>query len=212
VRKKHQKIVIGVITAIICVALLGSTMINIFHPQSEVPAGDEAQEILTQEYNQRKQIVDIFKEKLEKEPENLEVQKHLADAYFSKALISERFSGEEFQEDLKNAKRLYQELLTVEENNEVLLSLANTAFLLGDSELAGSSYRKVLSKEPDNIEALFRYGISLFYLEQDKEQALEFLQKAHDLSEDKDFKKRLQEMITLINNTELNNTEPSPEP
>jgi len=194
-RKRSQKWFVIVVIAIISITLLGTSFVAIFQPGMKSSAEDQKQEYLLNAYNERKQIVGLLSGKLEASPDDLQIQNELADAYFDRAIIAAELYPDEFEADLQEAMELYQKFLEQKDDNQVLLKLANTAFYLNDSETSEKAFMELLQKEPENPEALFGYGKCLFYFREDYSQALQNWQQALNLTEDVDFRQRIQEMI-----------------
>jgi tetratricopeptide (TPR) repeat protein len=207
VQKRTQKWVVGIIVAIISLTLIGSSFVAIFLPETEQDKQNQSQQILEKEYNERKQIVEALTAKLEGNAEDTETQLALGDAYYDKAIVSAQINVKEHQEDLEKAKEMYQQVLTKAQSSDVMLKLATTAFLLGDSELAEETYNKILQKEPENSGALYGYGMFLFYEKNDYQEAQELWEKALELTTDEYLQQRLEEMIALAKGMELNPNE-----
>lgn len=206
-QKRTQKWVVGIIVAIISLTLIGSSFVAIFLPETEQDKQNQSQQILEKEYNERKQIVEALTAKLEGNAEDTETQLALGDAYYDKAIVSAQINVKEHQEDLEKAKEMYQQVLTKAQSSDVMLKLATTAFLLGDSELAEETYNKILQKEPENSGALYGYGMFLFYEKNDYQEAQELWEKALELTTDEYLQQRLEEMIALAKGMELNPNE-----
>lgn len=196
-QKKTQKWTIVIIIVIISVTMIGSGFMAIFPSSSEQTAEDQRQQIMQKEYNDRKQIVEVLNTKLKESPEEIETLLALGDAYYEKSRVTVQMNINEYKEDLQKAIEMYQKVLAQKEDNSVMLKLAASAFLLGDSEVAEQTYLNLLQKEPENIDALYGYGMFLFYEKEDAKQAEEKWQKALDMVTDDQLKKRLEEMIAL---------------
>ncbi|MCM1565970.1 MAG: tetratricopeptide repeat protein [Dehalobacter sp. 4CP] len=194
-RKKVQKITVGIIIGIICISLIGSTFYAISLPGSDNTEDTQGQEALEQEYNQRKQAIVELSAALEKSPEDVETQLALADAYYSKASITIQLNDEEYQEDLQNAITYYQKVLTQKDDNDVRLKLAISAFLSRDSDLADETYKELIEKEPQNVDVLYWYGMFQFYSKEDYKQAEQYWQTALKYNTDGEMKTKLEEMI-----------------
>jgi len=194
-RKKVQKITVGIIIGIICISLIGSTFYAISLPGSDNTEDTQGQEALEQEYNQRKQVIVELSAALEKSPEDVETQLALADAYYSKASITIQLNDEEYQEDLQNAITYYQKVLTLKDDNDVRLKLAISAFLSRDSDLADETYKELIEKEPQNVDVLYWYGMFQFYSKEDYKQAEQYWQTALKYNTDGKMKTKLEEMI-----------------
>lgn len=193
-QRKTQKWTVIIIIAVICITLVGSTFVA-FQLDPQQTAEMQNQEILKNEYNVRQQTVEALTAKLQGDPDNTDNQRALGDAYYQKAQITAQLNINEHQEDLQKAIEMYQMILAKQEDNDASLKLANTAFLAGDSKLAGETYSTLLAKEPENVEALYGYGMYLFYDKGDSLQAGENWQKALNLTDDEQLKPLLQSMI-----------------
>jgi len=196
-----------VIIALISITLIGSSFVAIFQPGNQATAADQNQKILLNEYNDRKQIVDLLSKKLEKAPSDVETQLALGNAYYDKFSVSKELNLDEYKLDLTNAIKMYQEVLKNKEDNGVLLKLANSALLAEDSELAGKTYQELLQKDPTNPEGLYGNGMYLFYLKEDYQQALLNWQKALSLTNDQELKQRLGEMIARVQGMDINSNQ-----
>ncbi|NLO97984.1 MAG: hypothetical protein GX091_07940 [Peptococcaceae bacterium] len=194
-RNKNQKIIVVIIIALLCVALIGSSFVAIFHPGMDT-SEDDGQRALTNEYNQWKQTVDILKQKSAENPDDLQTKIDLGNAYYLKSRVTAQLNINEYREDLKKAIEIYQDILQTKEDSDIQLKMANAAFLLGDTGLAEEAYEDLLQKEPENPEVLFGYGMYLLYFKDDYEQALMYWRKALPLVEDEDFRQNLQDMIS----------------
>jgi tetratricopeptide (TPR) repeat protein len=194
-RKKVQKITVGIIIGIICISLVGSAFYAISLPGSDNTEDTQGQEALEQEYNQRKQAIVELSAALEKSPEDVETQLALADAYYSKASITIQLNDEEYQEDLQNAITYYQKVLTQKDDNDVRLKLAISAFLSRNSDLADKTYKELIEKEPQNVDVLYWYGMFQFYSKEDYKQAEQYWQTALKYNTDGEMKTKLEEMI-----------------
>ena len=204
-KNKFQRWAVIVIVAVLSISLIGTSFVAIFRPDDGQTATDT--EAIQQEYEQRKQITEVLSQKVEENPEDLEAKIALGDAYYSKAAVSVQINVQEYQQDLQSAIDLYQQVLEKTQDNEVLLKLANTAFLAGNNEVAEKSYTELLAREPENIDGLYGYGMYLFYEKEDPKQAAANWQKALNLTTDENFKKALQEMIDIAESIDLDSLE-----
>lgn len=202
-QKKTQKVTVAIIIGVISITLIGSSFVAIFQPDEQTNL-DQSQAVLEKEYQDRKQTVEALSEKLKEKPEDLALIRALGDAYYDKARVSNQFNVDEYKEDLQKAIEMYQKVLSVNEDNQVLLKLANSAFLSEDDELAEKTYTDLLTKEPDNIEALYGYGMYLFYAKEDAKQAEEKWQKAKSLTQDEQMQSQLEQMINLAQGKNIN--------
>ncbi len=193
-QKRTQKITVGIIIAVICITLIGSSFVAIFpsDPQSGL---DESRAVLEREYQQRKETAATLSKKLEESPHDIETKIALGNAYYDKSRVTGQLNMNEYHEDLQKAIEIYQDVLTVKEDNQVRLKLATSAFLYGDGELAEKTYLNLIKSEPQNVEALYGYGVYLFYEKEDPKQAEEMWQKAKALTSDEQISKSLDEMI-----------------
>lgn len=194
-QKRTQKWTVVIIIAIICITLIGSSFVALFQPDPEKSAEVQNQQVLENEYKARKQTVEILTAKVQEDPENTEKLSQLADAYYNKAQVTAQTNMNEHQEDLQKAVEMYQKVLAKKEDNVASLKLATAAFLLGESELAEKTYTDLLQKEPENIEALYGYGMYLFYEKEDHKSAEEHWQKALSLTKDEQLRQPLEQMI-----------------
>lgn len=205
-QKKTQKWTVTAIIVVISITLLGSSFVAMFTPDQSPEA--QTQEALEQEYLARQERVQQLTEAVEGNPDNVEAQIILADAYFDKSRVTGQLNyNEEYEEDLQQAVELYQGVLSKQENNEVMLKLATAAFLLGDTELAETTYTELLTKEPENIDALYGYGLLLFYNKQEYKQAEEKWQEALRITTDEQMKASLEEMIKVVQGINENASE-----
>lgn len=202
-QKKTQKITVAIIIAVISITLIGSSFVAIFQPDTPTDR-DQSQAVLEKEYQDRKQNVETIGAKLKEKPEDLELIRALADAYYDKARISNQFNVDEYKEDLQKAIEMYKKVLTVNEDKQAMLKLATAAFLFGDKELAEKTYTDLLNKEPDNVDALYGYGMYLFYEKGDSKQAEEKWQKAKSLTQDEQMQSQLEQMINLAQGKNIN--------
>lgn len=206
-QKRTQKITVGIIIAVICISLIGSSFVAIFKPGAE-PSMDQSQAVLEKEYQDRKAKVEVLSKKLEGTPEDIEIKQALGDAYYDKSRITGQLNINEYKEDLQKAMEMYKDVLTLKEDNNVMLKLATSAFLFGDTELAEKTYIDLLKRESENVDALYGYGMYLFYEKDDRKQAEENWQKALSLTTDEQMRIRLEEMITLAKGMNINASEP----
>ncbi|HHV64477.1 MAG TPA: tetratricopeptide repeat protein [Peptococcaceae bacterium] len=196
-QKKTQKWAVAIIVAVISITLIGSSFYALFLPETDQTAEKQKQETLEREYQERKLLVESLQTKLEANPEDTVTALALADAYFEKSNITVQLNLKEYQEDLQKAIDLYQKVLLKQDNNAVRLKLANSAFFVGQADLADRTYQQLLAKDPDNLDALYSYGLFLFYEKGDYKQAEANWQKAADLTSDENLKKNLEDMIAL---------------
>ncbi|RJE47383.1 MULTISPECIES: tetratricopeptide repeat protein [unclassified Dehalobacter] len=201
-KKKVQKITVGMIIGIICISLIGSTFYAISLPGSDNTEDTQGQEALEQEYNQRKQAVVELSAALEKNPEDVGAQLALADAYYRKASTTIELNDEEYQEDLQNAITHYQKVLAQKDDNDVRLKLAISAFLSRDSDLADETYKELIEKEPQNVDVLYWYGMFQFYSKEDYKKAEQYWQTALKYNTDEKMKTKLEEMIARAQDIE----------
>lgn len=194
---KAKKWTVAFIIGIISITLVGSSFVAIFHPGMEDPEKLK-QEALQIEYDERLERIEQLTKAAAENPENLGIQISLADAYFEKSRVTRQINYQEYKEDLQNAVKLYQEALSKEIDNEVMLKLATAAFLLEDTELADRTYKDLLAREPENAEALYGYGLLLFYHKKDYRQAEAKWQEAYRLTDDALMKSSLEEMIQVV--------------
>jgi len=205
VQKKTQKIVVTIIIIVISISLIGSSFYAMFTPEPEQNLEAQRQAALEEEYQARKEMVVQLTEAVEKNPENIEAKVVLADAYFDKSIVTGQLNYEEEQgQDLQRAIELYQEVLTQKDDNELMLKLATAAFFQGDTELAEKSYNELLKDDPNNVDALYGYGLLLFYDKQEYGQAEEKWQEALRLTTDEQMKKTLEEMIKVAQGISTN--------
>lgn len=203
--RKFNRWVVIIIVAVLSISLIGTSFAAIFVPEDDQIAQDI--EAIQQEYEVRKQITEHLSQKVEENPDDLEAQIALADAYYSKAAVSAQINIQEYQQDLQTAIDIYQQVLTEQQDNIVLLKLAHTAFLAGNSEVAEKSYTELLNKEPENIDGLYGYGMYLFYDKEDPQQAATNWQKALSLTTDENYKRVLEEMIEIAQAITLDSSE-----
>ncbi|MGI6450834.1 MAG: tetratricopeptide repeat protein [Desulfitobacteriia bacterium] len=196
-RKKTQKWAVAIIVAVISITLIGSSFYAIFLPDPEQTAEMQNRQVLENEYQDRKLIVEALHTKLEENPEDTATTLALADAYFEKSNVTVQLNMNEYQEDLQKAIELYQKVLLKKDDNIVRLKLANSAFFLGQADLAEKTYQELLAKDPENLDALYSYGLFLFYEKGNYQQAEASWQKAAALTNDEQVKKNLEEMIAL---------------
>ncbi len=197
-QKRTQKWTVTAIIIVISITLLGSSFVAMFSPSQDPSPEAQAQEALEREYLARQERVQQLIKAMESKPDNIEAQIVLADAYFDKSRVTGQLKYDgEYEEDLKQAVELYQGVLSKQDNNEVMLKLATAAFLLGDTELAEETYTELLKGEPKNIDALYGYGLLLFYNKQEYRLAEEKWQEALRISTDEQMQARLEEMIKV---------------
>lgn len=202
--KRTQKWTVGIIIAVICITLIGSSFIAIFQPEANQTAEIQNQQVLENEYKERKLVVEALNAKLEQDKENPETLLALGDAYYEKSRVTVQLNLKEYKEDLQKAIELYQKVLGKKEDSSVRLKLATSAFFLGEPELADQTYQSILQKEPENIDALYSYGMFLFYEKGDHQQAEANWQKALAITTDEQLKKSLKEMIALAQGIKTN--------
>lgn len=197
--KKTQKITVGIIVALITITLVGTSFSAVFVPgQSQNEEADT--EAIKAEYQKRKEIAAELEESLKKNPDNMRLKLALADAYFEKANISRQFNYQEFNQDLVRAIELYQQYLDEseleqQEYTEISLRLAAAAFFLGDKELAEKTYKGILEQNPNNFDALYGYGLFLFYSQENYQEAINQWELALKNTVDDTIKQQIQEMI-----------------
>lgn len=207
-QKRTQKWTVTAIIVIISITLLGSSFVAMFSPSQDPSPEAQTQEALEIEYLARKERVQELTGTMEVNPDNIEAQMALADAYFDKSRVTGQLKYDgEYEEDLQQAVELYQSVLSKQENNEVMLKLATAAFLLEDTELAEITYTKLLTEEPENIDALYGYGLLLFYNKQEYRQAEEKWQEALKITTDEQMQARLEEMIKVVQGINSNASE-----
>ncbi|UWG97226.1 hypothetical protein LPY66_20580 [Dehalobacter sp. DCM] len=215
-RKRTQKLAVYVIIGMVCISLIGTSFV-FFMPPADDAVNGESPSALEQEYNARVQAVEQLKVTLQSKPEDLQTIVALADAYYKKSQLSIELNEEEYKEDLNNAVHYYQEALTKEEDTEVSLKLAASAFLLSTADatnqtyaaLAEKTYKEILKKEPHDVDALYGYGMYLFYVKQNYTQAKEYWQTALKYNTDEEMKSNLEDMIGLAEGTEPADSEGS---
>ena len=190
----------GIIVAILCLALVGSSFIG-FGTALFSGAGDQAgkaAEILRQEYAERTARAAQLEEKMAENPDNTALRLSLADAYFDKAILGFQIaSPEEVQADLEQAVAGYQAYLTAQTEREVeiLVRLANAAQLAGQNELSEQTYIEILAQDPQNVSALYGYGVLLFYRLDEREQAVALWEKGRTATQDPQWKKTFEDQI-----------------
>jgi tetratricopeptide (TPR) repeat protein len=203
VQKRTQKITVSIIIAIISITLIGSSFVAMFQPEPQSGL-DENQAALEREYQQRKETVATLSKKLEGNQQDIETKIALGNAYYDKSRVTGQLNINEYHEDLQKAIQIYQDVLAVKEDNLVRLKLATSAFLYGDGELAEKTYLELIKSDPQNVEALYGYGVYLFYEKEDPKQAEEMWQKAKALTSDEQIIKRLDEMINRAQGININ--------
>jgi len=201
VHKNIKKWTVAFIIGIISITLVGSSFVAIFHPGKEDPEKLK-QESLQIEYDERLKRVEQLTEIAAENPENSKIQISLADAYFEKSRVTGQLNYQEYEQDLQNAVKLYQEVLSKEKDNEVMLKLATAAFMLEDTELADKTYNDLIAREPENVDALYGHGLLLFYHKQDYRQAEAKWREACRLTDDELMKSSLEEMIQIVQEIE----------
>ena len=197
-QKKTQKWTVTAIIVVISITLIGSSFVAIFHPGQGQSPQTQRQEALEKEYGERKQRVEQVAQIVQDNPENLEAKIVLADAYFDKSRVTGQLNYKEYEQDLQQAIELYQGILVdKQDDDDLMLKLATAAFLLGDTELADKTYTSLLTKQPENTDALYGYGLLLFYNKQEYKQAEEKWQEALRITTDEQMKIRLKEMLNV---------------
>lgn len=202
-QKGMQKWTVIAIVVILSIALVGTSFAAIFQPQAQTPDEEQSLVILEQEYQVRKEKVETLSNKLKESPEDRQIKIALGDAYYEKSIITGRLNMNEYKEDLEKAIDIYQDVLKTENDQQILLKLANSAFLLGEQNLAGKSYTDLLSYEPENVDALYGYGMFLLYEKGDHKEAQKNWEKALTLTTDEQMKLTLERMVTLAKGMDI---------
>lgn len=198
-----QRWTVIVIVVILSVSLIGSSFIAIFQPKQQANDQEQNLAILEQEYQERKEKVESLNNQLQETPNDRQIKIALADAYYEKSIITGRLNINEYQEDLEKAIAYYQEALNGENDYQIMLKIANSAFLLGNQALAEKNYQVVLEHEPENVEALYGYGMYLLYEKEDHKQARENWEKALQLATDEQMKITLERMVALAKGMDI---------
>jgi TolA-binding protein len=130
-----------------------------------------------------------YQEIIKREPENLEA----VTAYV--LLLRNDF------EDYKKAVDMCQDYLKVnkERPTDMLFYLADVAQKDGQKDLTQKTYREILEREPENVDALYEYGLFLRDDLNDKTQAIAQWEKAKALTQDE---RALAELDRLIQETQ----------
>lgn len=91
---------------------------------------------------------------------------------------------------------MYQKILKTNQDPNIMVDMATSAFYSGDYDLAEKTFKEVIVIKPDSITALFNYGIFLSQAKQDWAGALNQWQKALPLAENgSDNKAQIEAMI-----------------
>ncbi len=207
-KQRYQKITVIAIIAIVSISLIGTSFVAIFLPDDTLTQESQDAIILQKEYDSRKEIVLQLDKKLAENPDDTEAQLALADALLDKSRVSSRVNAEEFAEDLRQAIDLYRAALEKNEDTGVMHKLAIAAFWFGDNDLSESTYKQLLALEPQNADALFGYGMLLFYNVKDYKQAEEKWQQGLSLVTDEQQKKEFEDMLSLVKVINANANEP----
>lgn len=206
-QKRTQKWTVTAIIIVISITLLGSSFVAMFSPSQDPSPEAQTQEALEIEYLARQERVQELTKTVEVNPDNIEAQIVLADAYFDKSRVTGQLNPDEYEQDLQQAIELYQGVLSKRDDNEIMLKLATAAFLKEDTGLAETTYTELLTEEPENIDALYGYGLLLFYNKQEYRQAEEKWQEALKITTDEQMQTRLEEMIKVVQRINSNASE-----
>jgi tetratricopeptide (TPR) repeat protein len=204
VHKRTQKWTVVFIIAALCISLIGTSFVAIFQPGQDQSADELNNAALENEYIVRKEKVEELNQKLENNPDDTEVIIQLADAYYEKSYVTSQLNVNEYQQDLKNAMELYQKVSVDHEDAELMLKLATTAFYYGESTVAEQTFQDLLKREPENVDALYGYGVFLLYDKGDHQKAKENWEKAITLTTDEKVRDTLNEMIALADSMDIN--------
>ncbi|AET70942.1 tetratricopeptide repeat protein [Desulfosporosinus orientis DSM 765] len=196
--KKSQRIYAGILAVVVSVAMVGSAFVGYFLSKDSPPAnsGSSSTANIEADYQNQKASINAMVKQAEETPDNVSLLKALADAYYNAGMTSQIIAPAETQDNFKKAVEAYQKVLKTNQDPNIIVDMATSAFYSGNYDLAEQSYKQALDMKPDFLTALFNYGVFLSQAKNDWAGALIQWQKALPLAQTDSEKEQIQALIS----------------
>lgn len=160
-RKKQQRIIFGIVAAVLSLGLLLSSMV--WTLGGSLPADNSSQ--TGEQAGEKQETVADLEKNVQDNPKDVNAIVRLAGAYM-----------QEGKQD--KAVETYEKALAIEpENGQVRLDLALTYFLMGKNDKAIENIQHEIESHPDNKEAHYYLGQVLAYGKNDYQGGIRELEK-----------------------------------
>jgi len=198
-KKRTQRIFAGILAVLVSIAMVGSGLLVFFFRGDETTSGSSASALAAKaaaDYQDQKLRLDAMVQQAKVDPENVPLQKALGNEYYNAGVAAQDVAPAEVQENFKRAAEVYQNVIKIEKDVNIMAALATSAFYSGDNDLAEKSYKEALELKPDFFNALVNYGFFLSQAKQDWAGALNQWQKALPLAQNSSDQELIQAMIS----------------
>jgi len=175
--KKSQRITVIIIAILITISLVGAGVFGYFSGGTS-PNSSSASN--TNDYSSLKSRVDALNQQVNSNPNDIQLQQDLGNAYYDLASVAQKDAPNEVQEDYNQAVKYYQNVLKTKKDINVLTDMATAAFYGGQNDLADRSFKEALTETPDFSQALFNYGVFLSEVKKDYPSAIRMWQTVLD--------------------------------
>jgi tetratricopeptide (TPR) repeat protein len=196
-KRKSKRIFAGVLAVLVSFAMVGSGLLVFFFDREDQLYGSSASTLAANaaaEYQDQKLRIDAMVKQAEIDPENVPLQTALANEYFNAGFAAREVAPAESQENFKKAVEVYQSVLKLNKEPNIMVNMATAAFYSGNNDLAENTYKEAISLNSESYDALVNYGVFLSLAKNDWAGALAQWQKAQTLAQnsaDQDLMKML---------------------
>ncbi|KUK11693.1 MAG: Uncharacterized protein XD50_0160 [Clostridia bacterium 41_269] len=191
---------------VLCLGLVGTYFAYL--PQllsSKESAGSAGSQDADYEYENLKNKIREYEEKLKEKPKDVEILWNLGNAYYDlgvRKLIEDKEINEG-TENLKKSLEVYEKAAEISPNDaKIWGQAAGAAYYVGDMEKAEKYYKKTLSLEPQSVDMRINYGQFLLYGKNDIAGAKAQWKEALSFAKNKSTREALEAMLEQVEEME----------
>lgn len=147
---------------------------------------------------EQKKAVDQLEQKLGSQAADADTRLQLANAYYDIGVTALDAAPNDAPGYFEKAVSNYQEVLKTKKDPNIMVDMATAAFYGGKDEVADDAFKKATAAYPDFYQAHYNYGIYLFHVKQDYNDALAEWNKALQLKPTGPEADRLKQLISGV--------------
>lgn len=192
---KSQQIKALILIILIAMTIIGAGAYGYFYGGTSQTSSSSNSNSGNTDYDSSKNQVNVLKQKLKSNPNNIPLQQDLGNAYYDLATVAKKVAPNEAKEDYLLAIKYYQNVLNTKQDINVLTDMATAAFYSGQNDLAEKSFKEALKERPDFTQAMFNYGVFLSEIKKDYATAIRVWQNALEKEPNGPNAERLKRLI-----------------
>jgi len=197
--KRNQQITAIVIAILITISIVGAGVYGYFYSALSPNSTSYSH---NSDYDNLKNQVNVLIQEVKLNPNDIQLQQDLGNAYYDLATVAQIVSPYEVIEDYNQAINYYQDVLNTKKDIHVLTDMATAAFYSGQDDLAEKSFKEALIEDPDFQPALFNYGVFLSEIKKDYSTAIHMWQTILDKEPNGPNADQLRQLITQTKDAE----------